>query len=62
MNLNLSGQNWFDYKEHKLDENVWLSTMYNIREMWVPTYFRAIYYIGGLFRSTSRSESENSFF
>ena len=25
----------FDYKDHKLDENVWLSTMYNIRAMWV---------------------------
>ena len=51
----------FDYKVHNLDENVWLSTMYNIREMWVPAYFRSIY-MGGLFRSTSRSESENNFF
>src|SRR5688572_6368730 len=51
----------FDYKEQKLDENVWLSTMYNIREMWVPAYFRSIY-MGGLFRTTSRSESENNFF
>ncbi|XP_057543256.1 protein FAR1-RELATED SEQUENCE 3-like [Amaranthus tricolor] len=30
----------FDYKNHKLDENVWLSTMYNIREMWVPAYLQ----------------------
>ena len=51
----------FDYKEHKLDENVWLSTMYNIREMWVLAYFRSIY-MGGLFRTTSRSENENNFF
>ncbi|XP_057517941.1 protein FAR1-RELATED SEQUENCE 5-like [Amaranthus tricolor] len=43
----------FDYKEHKLDENIWLSTMYNIRKMWVPAYFRSIY-MGGLLRTTSR--------
>ena len=35
--------------------------MYNIKEMWVPAYFRSIY-MGGLFRTTSRSVSEKNFF
>ena len=35
--------------------------MYDIREMWVPAYFRDLY-MGGLLRTTSRSESENNFF
>lgn len=51
----------FDYKDHKLDVNVWFSTMYNIKKMWVPAYFSSIY-MDGLFRTTSRSESENNLF
>ncbi|KAH6775546.1 hypothetical protein C2S52_013107 [Perilla frutescens var. hirtella] len=42
-------------------EESWFVAMYNIREMWIPAYFRDLK-MGGLFRTTSPSESENSFF
>ncbi|KAK1359719.1 hypothetical protein POM88_044193 [Heracleum sosnowskyi] len=47
--------------EFKLEEHVWLSEMYDMRESWIPAYFRdkPMY---GLIRTTSRSESENYFF
>ncbi|XP_074315334.1 protein FAR1-RELATED SEQUENCE 5-like [Silene latifolia] len=35
--------------------------MFDIRATWIPAYFRDIY-LGGIMRTTSRSESENSFF
>ncbi|XP_021759191.1 protein FAR1-RELATED SEQUENCE 5-like [Chenopodium quinoa] len=35
--------------------------MFNIRNMWIPSYFRDLF-MGGILRSTQRSESENSFF
>ncbi|XP_057529083.1 protein FAR-RED ELONGATED HYPOCOTYL 3-like [Amaranthus tricolor] len=50
-----------DYEHANLRNNDWLNSMYDIREMWVPAYFRDLY-MGGLFRTTSRSESENNFF
>ena len=34
---------------------------YLIRESWIPAYFRDIW-LGGILRTTSRSESANSFF
>ncbi|KAH6756081.1 hypothetical protein C2S53_004342 [Perilla frutescens var. hirtella] len=43
-----------------VDES-WFISMYNIREMWIPAYFRDLK-MGGLFMTTSPSESENSFF
>ncbi|XXG77393.1 hypothetical protein AAC387_Pa08g1555 [Persea americana] len=42
-----------------LVDNEWLHSMYGIREMWVPTYLRDIFF-GGM-STTSRSESINAF-
>nr|XP_017246872.1 PREDICTED: protein FAR1-RELATED SEQUENCE 9-like [Daucus carota subsp. sativus] len=48
-------------KEFELEDNRWLTDMYDMRESWIPAYFRdkPMY---GLIRTTSRSESENFFF
>ncbi|XP_074304281.1 protein FAR-RED ELONGATED HYPOCOTYL 3-like [Silene latifolia] len=48
-------------ESHGLSDNEWLKEKYNIRNMWVPPYFRVLF-LGGLMRTTSRSESENHFF
>lgn len=48
-------------KEFKLENNKWLQDMYNIRESWIPAFFRDEPMFG-LMRTTSRSESENYFF
>lgn len=47
-------------KEFKLEKHAWLSKMYDMRESWIPAYFRdkPMY---GLIQTTSRSESENFF-
>nr|GEU56741.1 reverse transcriptase domain, reverse transcriptase zinc-binding domain protein [Tanacetum cinerariifolium] len=44
-----------------LQSHKWLTKMFNLREIWIPSYFidSPLY---GLMRTTSRSESENSFF
>ncbi|XP_063935349.1 protein FAR1-RELATED SEQUENCE 5-like [Daucus carota subsp. sativus] len=47
--------------EFKLEDNKWLSDMYDIRKSWIPAYFRDSPMFG-LMRTTSRSESENFFF
>ena len=47
--------------EFNLQENKWLSDMFEIRERWIPAYFKDVA-LCGLMRTTSRSESENSFF
>ncbi|XP_058774181.1 protein FAR1-RELATED SEQUENCE 5-like [Vicia villosa] len=47
--------------DFKLEENGWLSQMFDIRSMWIPAYFKDIF-MAGILRTTSRSESENSFF
>jgi hypothetical protein len=47
--------------DFKLEENGWLSQMYDLRSMWIPAYFKDIF-MAGILRTTSRSESENSFF
>ncbi|XP_074299663.1 protein FAR1-RELATED SEQUENCE 5-like [Silene latifolia] len=44
-----------------LTEHEWLSSMFDMRASWIPAYFRNLF-LGGLMRTTSRSESENSFF
>ncbi|XP_021733064.1 protein FAR-RED IMPAIRED RESPONSE 1-like [Chenopodium quinoa] len=44
-----------------LNDHEWLAYMYNIRDMWIPAYFRYLF-LGGIMRTTSRSESENNFF
>ncbi|XP_020251226.1 protein FAR1-RELATED SEQUENCE 5-like, partial [Asparagus officinalis] len=53
---------WKDVmKEYKLESNEWLCELYNIRESWIPAYY-ADDPMAGLLRTTSISESENSFF
>ncbi|GKD42898.1 FAR1 DNA binding domain-containing protein [Tanacetum coccineum] len=46
---------------YNLHDNKWLSDMYAIRERWVPGYFKEVP-MCGLMKTTSRSESSNSFF
>ncbi|KAL9667022.1 hypothetical protein QQ045_001367 [Rhodiola kirilowii] len=47
--------------KYDLHANIWLATMYDLRSLWIPVYFRVVH-MGALLRTTSRSESENSFF
>ncbi|CAI9290813.1 unnamed protein product [Lactuca saligna] len=47
--------------EFHLKENKWLADMFNKRDKWIPSYFRDIP-MCGLMKTTSRSESSNSFF
>jgi len=44
-----------------LENNEWLSKLFDIRDMWIPAYFRDLF-LGELLMTTSRSESENRFF
>ncbi|KAJ1695637.1 hypothetical protein LUZ63_012335 [Rhynchospora breviuscula] len=44
---------------HSLQENEWLSDMYDIRKSWVPVYLNEYFWAGMI--STQRSESINSF-
>ncbi|XP_074278296.1 protein FAR1-RELATED SEQUENCE 5-like [Silene latifolia] len=46
---------------HGLSDNEWLQEKYGIRQFWIPAYFHDLF-LGGLMRTTSRSESENHFF
>lgn len=46
---------------YHLENNEWLTGRYHIREPWIPAYFRDIW-LGGILRTTSRSESAKSFF
>ncbi|GKB54576.1 protein FAR1-related sequence 5 [Tanacetum coccineum] len=61
------GPKEFEYKwgklmeEFKLENHKWLIKMFNIRSTWIPAYFIDSP-LCGLMRTTSRSESENSFF
>nr|GEV75824.1 protein FAR1-related sequence 5-like [Tanacetum cinerariifolium] len=48
--------NEYDQQEHK-----WLSDMYDIRDSWIPSYFRDLP-LAGLMQTTSRCEGENYFF
>ncbi|XP_057791280.1 protein FAR1-RELATED SEQUENCE 5-like [Salvia miltiorrhiza] len=55
-------EKWRDFiEEYELSENTWFNDMYEDRALWIPAYFRDIH-MSGLFRTTSLSESENSFF
>lgn len=47
--------------EYGLEENEWLVKRFSIRESWIPAYFMDIPF-AGILRTTSRSESANSFF
>jgi hypothetical protein len=44
-----------------LEEKKWLATRFNIRDTWIPTYIMDVPLVG-ILRTTSRSESANSFF
>ncbi|KAK1415134.1 hypothetical protein QVD17_30906 [Tagetes erecta] len=48
-------------EEYQLSHSKWLNDMYNIRERWIPAFFKNLE-MCGLMRTSSRSESENSFF
>lgn len=53
---------WHDLMdEFQLNDNKWLKEMFSIRDRWIPAYFQDVP-LSGLMRTTSRSESENSFF
>ncbi|XP_074304940.1 protein FAR1-RELATED SEQUENCE 5-like [Silene latifolia] len=45
---------------YELTDHEWLKSMFDIHSSWIPAYFRDIY-LGGI-STTSRLESENSFF
>ena len=47
--------------EYNLTDNKWLSDMYDLRESWIPAFFKYVP-LSGLMRTTSRSESQNSAF
>ncbi|XBJ07463.1 hypothetical protein VPH35_012976 [Triticum aestivum] len=44
-----------------LADNTWLQEKYESRNSWIPAYFMETH-LGGILRTTSRSESENAFF
>lgn len=44
-----------------LKDNEWLKDKYDLRQSWIPAYFME-FSLGGILRTTSRSESENAFF
>ncbi|KAK9740487.1 hypothetical protein RND81_03G039100 [Saponaria officinalis] len=46
---------------YESSDHEWLNQLYEMRESWITTYFRDTY-LGRIMRTTSRSESENSFF
>lgn len=48
-------------EQYELQDNAWLNGLYEIRSQWIPAYFNDIP-MAGLLRTTSRSESTNSFF
>ncbi|XP_047961501.1 protein FAR1-RELATED SEQUENCE 5-like [Salvia hispanica] len=53
---------WNDIMErYGLEDVHWFGSMFEDREFWVPAYFRD-FPMGSLLRTTSMSESENSFF
>lgn len=55
-------ESWKDViEEYKLEGNKWLATMFRKRRQWIPAYFGDVE-MAGLLRTTSRSESSNSFF
>ncbi|XP_019153544.1 PREDICTED: protein FAR1-RELATED SEQUENCE 9-like [Ipomoea nil] len=48
-------------KAYNLVDHRWFEQMYKARESCIPTYFQDIF-MGGLLKTTSHSESENSYF
>ena len=47
-------------EDFSLNEHKWLNDMFDMRDKWIPAYFRHEP-MSGLMRTTSRSESENHF-
>ncbi|XP_057532953.1 protein FAR1-RELATED SEQUENCE 5-like [Amaranthus tricolor] len=47
--------------KYNLQTDKWFTSIFSIRDQWIPAYFRDIP-LGGILRTTSRSESVNSFF
>ncbi|XP_074314025.1 protein FAR1-RELATED SEQUENCE 5-like [Silene latifolia] len=47
--------------DYQLVEHEWFSDLYDIKEQWIPAYFKEVS-MSGLMRVTSRSQSKNSFF
>ncbi|XP_024959811.1 protein FAR1-RELATED SEQUENCE 5-like [Cynara cardunculus var. scolymus] len=65
-NVHISRESFEDKWNALMDEyglrgHSWFEEMYAIRESWIPAYFKE-YPMSGLMRTTSRSESINSFF
>jgi hypothetical protein len=50
----------FIIPDFQLTENEWFSKRFLIRESWIPVYYMDIP-LAGVLRTTSRSESANSF-
>ncbi|XP_021733275.1 protein FAR1-RELATED SEQUENCE 5-like [Chenopodium quinoa] len=48
-------------EEFDLVDHEWFAYMFKIKHIWIPAYFRDLF-MGGILRSTSRSEGENNFF
>lgn len=48
-------------QEFVLNANRWLTDMFDLRTNWIPAYFKHLT-MCGLMKTTSRSESSNSFF
>ncbi|XP_019181678.1 PREDICTED: protein FAR1-RELATED SEQUENCE 5-like [Ipomoea nil] len=48
-------------EDYNLCEHKWFNHLFEIRAQWIPILFNGMF-IGGLLRTTSRSESENSVF
>jgi len=48
-------------QDFDLSNNNWLADIYDMRESWIPAFYRDEL-MSGLMRTTSRSESENHFF
>ncbi|XP_074310304.1 protein FAR1-RELATED SEQUENCE 5-like [Silene latifolia] len=47
--------------DFELNDNTWLTYMYDKRHKWIPAYFRDLP-LGCLLKTTQRSESQNSYF
>ncbi|XP_042016140.1 protein FAR-RED IMPAIRED RESPONSE 1-like [Salvia splendens] len=48
-------------EHHGLEDVDWFTTLYEYRQFWIPAYFRD-FPLGSMIRTTSISESENSFY
>ncbi|XP_047952287.1 protein FAR1-RELATED SEQUENCE 5-like [Salvia hispanica] len=48
-------------ERYGLEDHGWLKTLYDYRQLWIPAYFRD-FPLGSTIRTTSISESENSFY